>query len=644
MTTSPTNTAPPTDALPDTLVIDPGGTRLLASRSVFGFVLTLLCTLAVTSLFWWQAKQHAANALRLELANQSVDISKHIERYLNAKTLVLKGFEGLFSASDQVTRRDFHDYYQTLNADGHISGVVNLSFHELVAAKDVDRFLANVRQEGFTDYRIHPLGTTARVQYAPLRYVEPLTEANRLLLGFDPLTVAVEQAAVHQAQDSGRITISGKLLLKQDSGAALPSVVMYLPLFRRSETMQSTAAERRARFIGWVDMPFRLVELLAQALPDGPGDIDFDIYDAAAPSADSLLYSSRVGATAAQLAATPPQEEQRIYFGGRVWTLVFQARAVFGAATIKQKPLWVAATGGLLSLLAGLSVLLMLRLQNRRIRSVLQRQALAEHEMRHAQQVQSRRLLQDSLWAMNEAQRIGRVGTYVTDIQTGIWEGSAVLDDIFGIDASFKKTIPSWNDLVAPEFRAELLASYEQVARGDGSFRHDYQVIRPADGQRRWVAALGEFSRDAAGAPQFLRGTIQDITPRKEAELGLQHYRDHLEDLVQQKTADLQQLVDALAESEQRWSFALEASGDGVWDWNMVNGKAVLSRRWKQMLGYAEHEIGNDASEWSSRVHPDDMPNVMANIQAHIDGQTEFSEVEFRMRCKDQSWLWVPCG
>jgi len=388
-------------------------------------------------------------------------------------------------------------------------------------------------------------------------------------------------------------------------------------------------------------MPFRMVDVLAQALPQGLQDIDLDIYDDAGLSADQLMFSSRIRPATGPPPAAPFQQEQHIYFGGRVWTLAFHARPAFGAAAVIQRPQWVAATGVLLSLLLGLSVWLVLRLQRRRTQQALQRLAQAEREIRQTQQAQTERTLQDNLWAMNEAQRIGQVGTYVTDIQTGTWESSAVLDEIFGIDASFSKTIDNWNSLVAPESREALLAYYHQVVQGDGVFNHDYQVIRPSDGQRCWVTALGEFSRDAAGAPQYLRGTIQDITRRKVAELGVQHYRDHLERLVQQKTAELQQLVDALAESEQRWNFALEASGAGVWDWNMATGKAVLSQRWKQMLGYADHEIGNDASEWSSRVHPDDMPVVMASIQAHIDGQTATSEVEFRMRCKDQSWLWV---
>lgn len=101
------------------------------------------------------------------------------------------------------------------------------------------------------------------------------------------------------------------------------------------------------------------------------------------------------------------------------------------------------------------------------------------------------------------------------------------------------------------------------------------------------------------------------------------------------------QFEDALRESEERWKFALEGAGDGVWDWNIQTGTAVYSRRWKEMLGFADDEIGNAASEWSSRVHPDDMPGVMAKIQAHIAGETPSAAVEFRMLCKDGSWKWT---
>jgi len=98
---------------------------------------------------------------------------------------------------------------------------------------------------------------------------------------------------------------------------------------------------------------------------------------------------------------------------------------------------------------------------------------------------------------------------------------------------------------------------------------------------------------------------------------------------------------EALRLSEERWKFALEGSGDGVWDWNIQTAEALYSKRWKEMLGFTESEIGNHSLEWSNRVHPDDIAGVMAAIQAHIDGKTPSVTHEFRMRCKDQNYKWT---
>lgn len=99
--------------------------------------------------------------------------------------------------------------------------------------------------------------------------------------------------------------------------------------------------------------------------------------------------------------------------------------------------------------------------------------------------------------------------------------------------------------------------------------------------------------------------------------------------------------AEQLQDNEERWKFALEGSGEGVWDWNIQTGTALYSKRWKEMLGFAEREIGNSSSEWSSRVHPDDLPRVMSVIQRHIDGETPAVASEFRLQCKDGRWLWT---
>ena len=51
-------------------------------------------------------------------------------------------------------------------------------------------------------------------------------------------------------------------------------------------------------------------------------------------------------------------------------------------------------------------------------------------------------------------------------------------------------------------------------------------------------------------------------------------------------------------ESEYRWKFAVEGTGDGLWDWNVVEGTTFYSHRWKEMLGYADEEIAATPDEF----------------------------------------------
>jgi PAS domain S-box-containing protein len=93
--------------------------------------------------------------------------------------------------------------------------------------------------------------------------------------------------------------------------------------------------------------------------------------------------------------------------------------------------------------------------------------------------------------------------------------------------------------------------------------------------------------------------------------------------------------------SEERWAFALDGSRDGVWDWNAVTNKVYFSKRWKEMLGYDENDVGDDLSDWETRVHPEDKERVFGDLTPHMEGRTAFYENEHRMLCKDGSYKWV---
>jgi diguanylate cyclase (GGDEF)-like protein/PAS domain S-box-containing protein len=98
---------------------------------------------------------------------------------------------------------------------------------------------------------------------------------------------------------------------------------------------------------------------------------------------------------------------------------------------------------------------------------------------------------------------------------------------------------------------------------------------------------------------------------------------------------------EALRLSEERCKFAIESSGDGMWDWNIADGSLFLTRRWKEMLGFAEDEIGSSIDEWEQRIHPDDKADTLVTLQGYLDGKIPNYICEHRVLAKDGSYKWI---
>ncbi len=98
---------------------------------------------------------------------------------------------------------------------------------------------------------------------------------------------------------------------------------------------------------------------------------------------------------------------------------------------------------------------------------------------------------------------------------------------------------------------------------------------------------------------------------------------------------------EALRLSEERWHFALESSGDGVWDRNLETEEIFFSSRWKAILGYEDHEIGNTLEAWLERIHPDDRQGCLDALEDHFRGRSPLYIHEYRLRRKDGSYVWI---
>lgn len=98
---------------------------------------------------------------------------------------------------------------------------------------------------------------------------------------------------------------------------------------------------------------------------------------------------------------------------------------------------------------------------------------------------------------------------------------------------------------------------------------------------------------------------------------------------------------DRLAEAEERWRLALEAVGDGAWDWQAPEDKIYFSPRWRDMMGMPNDKIAGDADDWRNRVHPDDRAEALAESEKLLSGATRFYANEYRVRDGDGVYRWV---
>ena len=114
------------------------------------------------------------------------------------------------------------------------------------------------------------------------------------------------------------------------------------------------------------------------------------------------------------------------------------------------------------------------------------------------------------------------------------------------------------------------------------------------------------------------------------------HYTGILRDISRRQEAE-----QALKDSERRLELALMGADLGLWDWNIQTGEVVFNDRWSTMLGYARGEIEPHYESWAKRLHPADMPRVMASLNAHLEGKTPFYETEHRLLTKSGHWQWV---
>lgn len=102
------------------------------------------------------------------------------------------------------------------------------------------------------------------------------------------------------------------------------------------------------------------------------------------------------------------------------------------------------------------------------------------------------------------------------------------------------------------------------------------------------------------------------------------------------------QVEKALKSQRDRLEYILEGTNVGTWEWNIQTGETIFNERWANIIGYTLNEIApNSIETWLKYVHPQDLEKSNKALEKHFRGESDYYEIESRMKHKSGHWVWV---
>jgi signal transduction histidine kinase len=285
-------------------------------------ILILVLGLVSTFVISFSSMQDLKNLSRQEFESFCNDFENKIQIQLKANAQILYSSAAFISSSSSTTREEWREFQHLNKSYRELPGIRGVGYMIIVPKHQLDDFEQKMRKEGFSDFKIRPEGD--RDFYTSVLFLEPFSERNKVVLGYDAFAEPVRRKALLLARDNDQATISDKIILVQDSVYGnTPGTVMFVPVFR-SGTPKADDDERKSAIIGWVFSPFRMNDLFTEIL----GEWDYQsirlrVYDELVLNHDRILFDSDSIANFDHEVRPEMTYQVPLNFNGKVWFLDF---------------------------------------------------------------------------------------------------------------------------------------------------------------------------------------------------------------------------------------------------------------------------------------------------------------------------------
>jgi signal transduction histidine kinase len=271
--------------------------------------LILACGLAFTAAATVFVAMSITERDEARFANAVQSATDRITSRLDVYISTLRGGAALFAAHDQVDAAAFGQYAARLELQQWYPGIQGFGWTERLAAG---------------------LPGEADERHA-IMHLEPLDERNQVAIGYDMYSEPTRREAMRRARDRAEPAMSGRVTLVQEIiGPRQPGFLIYVPVYRGG-IVPADVQQRRARLVGFVYAPFRANDLFTGVFgTEERPRVYFAVYDGVSTDTSALLYSSR---QAEEDHASRHRDTVTVEVAGRVWTVTFESRPEFEAAS-----------------------------------------------------------------------------------------------------------------------------------------------------------------------------------------------------------------------------------------------------------------------------------------------------------------------
>lgn len=282
----------------------------------------VLIGIAISFLLFWKVSNDEKTLEAADFEREAETISAAIVERVENHIDVLKALNGLYVASIQVEREEFHDFVEVVGK--RYSGIQALEWIPIVYAEEREAIEQQAQINAFPTFEITertPEGNIVRAeersQYFPVYFVEPYL-GNENALGFDLGSNQVRLEALNLASESGDTIATARITLVQETGDQY-GFLMFIPVYEKEKSV-APPLERYANLKGFVLSVFRIGDMVTSVINDiHIEDLDIYMHDLTEPLGEQLLYQSPDSPD------RPPESEIVLkrghIVGGREWEI-----------------------------------------------------------------------------------------------------------------------------------------------------------------------------------------------------------------------------------------------------------------------------------------------------------------------------------